>query len=110
MHTIQYTVPHFCKLACVTTVSLWLNFYSDSQTLMFGGNTYAQYTLLPEGVGQTRLQRRQGNRGPLRSTFGEELSLRFRTENENGLLFHMSSFGSNGDSVSVQVRFFQHFS
>ena len=70
---------------------------------MFGGNTYAQYTLLPEGVGQTR-QRRQGNSDPLRSTIGEELSLRFRTENENGLLFHMSSFGSSGDSTSIQVR------
>ena len=81
---------------------------SDSQSLKFGGNTYAQYTLFPEGVGLTR-QRRQDNRGPLRSTIGEELSLRFRTENKNGLLFHMSGFGSSGDSASIQVRFFSTF-
>lgn len=66
---------------------------------MFGGGTYAQYTLLIEGVGQVR-QRRQGN---LRSTISEELSIRFRTENENGLLLHMSGSGTNGDSASIQV-------
>ena len=78
------------------------NFPSDTRTIMFGGSTYAQYTLLPEGAEQVRL-RRQGNANSLRSSLREELSLRFRTENENGLLFHMSGSGTTGDSLSIKV-------
>ena len=77
-------------------------FLADTQAVMFGGSTYAQYTLLPEGVEQTR-QRRQGDANSLRSFLREELSLRFRTENENGLLFRMSGSGTTGDYVSIQV-------
>ena len=66
----------------------------------------AQYRLLPEEAelaSQSR-RRRQGNIGTLRSSLTEELSLRFRTENENGMLFSMSGSSSVGDSVSIQVR------
>ena len=73
---------------------------TDTQSLMFGGNTLARYML------QTSLpvrSRRQGNAGTMRSSLTEELSLRFRTENENGILFHMSGSGSTGDSASIQV-------
>lgn len=74
-----------------------------AQSVMFGGNTFARYTLVSEGVGQTR-QRRQGNSDQLRSTLIEELGLRFRTEAENGLLFLMTTFSATGDTVSILVR------
>lgn len=70
---------------------------------MFGGSTFAQYTLQTNPQ-QQRRSRRQGSTGPLRSLLTEELSLRFRTENENGILFLLTGSGSTGDSVSIQVR------
>lgn len=76
---------------------------TDVQSVMFGGSTFAQYTLLPEGA-ETIRRRRQDSTGQLRSTLREELSLRFRTENENGLLFHLTGSDSIQDFVSVQVR------
>ena len=66
----------------------------------------AQYRLLPveaELTSQSR-RRRQGSIGTSRSSLKEELSLRFRTENENGMLFSMSGSSSVRDSVSIQVR------
>ena len=69
---------------------------------MFGGSTFAQYTL--QTSPQQRRSRRQSDTGTLRSSLTEEFSLRFRTENENGILFLLTGSGSTEDSASIQVR------
>ena len=65
--------------------------------MTFGGDNYAQYSLVERGSSR---RRRQDNDVSLRSTFEEQISLRLRTEEDNGLLFFM---GGVEDLAYIQV-------
>lgn len=70
---------------------------------MFGGATYAQYSLL--GNGDMASTKRQSG-STVRSTITNQISLWFRTEmnSGHGLLFYMGST-ENGEELYIQVLF-----
>ncbi len=76
-------------------------------SLMFDGSGYAAYTLSrdPSGTNIARSsshgrERRQATPTTLRSTIRDKLSLRFRTESNTGVLFHIGGDPSGGDEYS----------
>ena len=70
-----------------------------AEGLTFNGNTYVQFSLLSEN-GRNRLQTTQTQ---LLSNYQESISLWFRTETENGILFLIG----NITSEYIQIKVYQ---
>lgn len=81
--------------------------YTDAESLMFSGGSYAQYSLNDDittsttTVGSTRRKRQTPT---LRTTLTDQLSFRFRTELDQGVLFQIGQVeNSRGDFVFVEI-------
>ena len=72
---------------------------------MFGGRTYAQYTLTSYLLSfvDLRKKRQDNNQDSLRTSISEQFSLSFRTEMDDGTLFQMGS-AVIGDMAFIEVQ------
>ena len=77
-----------------------------TNSLMFGGGNYAQYTLNETAVSSSVGFNRASRQAPtvLRSTFTDLLSFRFRTESDRGIVFYIGEVDGTGDFSYVQLQ------
>ena len=78
-------------------------FYSATEMVTFGGNGYAQYSLINTRSSRTRRQAEPLSATTIISSFQENILLRFRTMDSSGLLLLLDSNEDSDEHFMLKV-------